>query len=725
MQAVKGIHLEDIIEILREYQPTANVEKLLAAYAFGSKAHKGQVRLSGEPYMSHPMEVAMILTRMKLDPDVLAAALLHDTLEDTDATSDALQELFGPEITNLVEGLTKLSKISFSSKEESQAENVRKMILAMSKDIRVVLIKLADRLHNMRTLDYIPPARQKSIAQETMDIYAPLASRLGLHWMKVELENMSFKYLMPFEHKRITGLMAERQEELDKFLLSICNQTRELLLKERIAAQVTGRFKHFYGIYRKMKEQNLDFDQIFDLIGVRIITNSLMDCYMALGLVHNRWKPIPGKFKDYIALPKENMYSSIHSTVLTNTGRRVEFQIRTQQMHRHGEEGIAAHFRYKEGGRPPSKDDENFIWVRRLLELGMSVDNSQEFIDNLKVDLFPDEVYVFTPKQEVKAFPTGATPIDFAYAVHTQVGSHYLGAMVNGKPVPADTRLRNGDVVEILTSDDQHPQREWLKIAVTSHARSSIKTYIKNTQKADALRLGRQILEQELARHGIDSAPYMEKPVIDAAAQAMGFKSSETLKERIGLSNFSVYSLLQKLLSPGEWRKVEKNRKTLLKDVPRETGVRVGNIHDTAIRFAGCCNPVPGDPILGYISAGHGLVIHNKSCPMIKVLESDPEKIIEARWETVTKKQLRPVRIMVYCMNQPGILARVSMAIAECQANISTATVAATDHMGGELDLTVEIEDLNHLQKIIEAVRKVGGVRSVERIMDASRDGKK
>ncbi|MBI5178455.1 MAG: bifunctional (p)ppGpp synthetase/guanosine-3',5'-bis(diphosphate) 3'-pyrophosphohydrolase [Nitrospinae bacterium] len=724
MQALKGIHLEDVIEGLREYQPDAEADKLLGAYAFASKAHKGQVRLSGEPYMSHPMEVAMILTRMKMDPAVISAGLLHDTLEDTDATPQQIEESFGTEITTLVEGMTKLSMISFSSREESQAENVRKMILAMSKDIRVVLIKLADRLHNMRTLDFLPPARQKNIAQETMDIYAPLASRLGLHWIKVELENIAFKYLLPFEYHRITGLMAERQEELDKFLLSICNQTRDLLLKERIAAQVTGRFKHFYGIYRKMKEQNLDFDQIYDLIGVRIITNSLMDCYKTLGLVHNRWKPIPGKFKDYIALPKENMYRSIHSTLLTNTGRRVEFQIRTQQMHRHSEEGIAAHFRYKEG-KQTDKHDDHFIWVRRLLELGMSVDNPQEFLENLKVDLFPDEVYVFTPKQEVKAFPTGATPIDFAYAVHTQVGNHFLGAMVNGKPVPADTRLRNGDVVEILTADDQRPAREWLKIAVTSHARSKIKAHIRNSQKADALRLGREIVEQELTRHGITAEQYLARQLLEPAAVALGFKNTETLFERIGMSMFSVYNLLQKLLPPAEWRKVEDTRRTYLKDVPQETGVRVGNIHDMAIRFAGCCNPVPGDPILGYISAGHGLVIHNKSCPMIKVLESDPEKIVEARWEAVTTKQMRPVRILVYCLNQPGILARVTAAIADCGANISAANVSSTDHIGGEIDFTVEIEDLNHLQKIIEAIRTVDGVRSVERIMDASRAGKK
>ncbi|MBI3581882.1 MAG: bifunctional (p)ppGpp synthetase/guanosine-3',5'-bis(diphosphate) 3'-pyrophosphohydrolase [Nitrospinae bacterium] len=723
MQAVKGIHLEDIIEALRAYQPNTEPEKLWAAYTFASRAHKGQVRLSGEPYMSHPMEVAMILARMKMDQTALVAGLLHDTLEDTDATAEKLEELFGPEVATLVEGLTKLGRISFSNREESQAENVRKMILAMSKDLRVVLIKLADRLHNMRTLDFLPPARQKSISQETMDIYAPLASRLGLHWIKVELEDGAFKYLYPYEYKRISDQMAERQEELDGFLVSVCNQTRELLLRERIAAQVTGRFKHFYGIYRKMKGQKLDFDQIYDLIGVRIITNSLLDCYMALGLVHNQWKPIPGKFKDYIALPKENLYRSIHSTVLTPTGRRVEFQFRTQQMHRHAEEGIAAHFRYKEGGRPSAKGDEGFIWVKRLLDLGVHVNNPQEFMDNLKMDLFPDEVYVFTPKQEVKAFPAGATPLDFAYAIHTQVGNHYLGSLINGKPVPMDAKLRNGDVVEILTSEDQHPTREWLKVAATSHARTTIKANIRNAEKTDSQRLGRQIVEQELLRHKIDPAQYMAKPTLENAAHALGFKSADTLIERLGSSTYSVYGLLQKLLPPTEWKTIEERRKNYLMDLQSDAGVKVGSMNDVMIRFAGCCNPVPGDPILGYLSAGHGLVIHNKSCPMIKVLESDPEKIVVARWDAQATKQLRPVRLLVYCLNQPGILARVSTSIAESNANISMASIAATSHMGGELDLTVEIEDLNHLQKIIEAIRRVGGVKSVERIMDASRAG--
>ena len=721
MQALRAIHLEEIIDAVREYQPDADVDRILGAYAFASAAHKGQVRLSGEPYMNHPMQVALILTKMKMDPASVAAGLLHDTLEDTEADPAQIRSLFGEEVLRLVEGLTKLSRLTFASKEESQAENVRKMILAMSNDLRVVLIKLADRLHNMRTLDFLPPQKQKFISQETMDIYAPLANRLGLHWLKVELENIAFKYLLPFEYKRIEGLMKERQDELDKFINSLCAQTRELMLKEKILGQVSWRFKHYYGIYRKMTEQNLDFDQIYDLIGVRIITNSLLDCYKVLGLVHTKWKPIPGKFKDYIALPKENMYQSIHTTVLTHTGRRVEFQIRSSQMHRNSEDGVAAHFRYKEGKRPPTKDDENFIWVKRLLDLGLNVDSSEEFIDNLKMDLFPNEVYVFTPKQEVKAFPAGATPLDFAYEIHTQLGNHFLGALVNGKPAPPDYQLRNGDVVEVLTSNEQHPVRDWLKIAVTSHGRAKIKSYLRGAQKVESLRLGNEIVENELRRHGLDPAMYWAKDAMETAALSLGFKNAEVMLDRVGISSLSAYSVLHKLLPAEKWREVENRRKNYIASVTENLGVRVGDIHDMLIRFAGCCNPVPGDPILGYISAGHGLVIHAKSCPSLKSLEADPERLLEARWETAAKKQMRPVRILIKSLNRPGILARVSAAIAGCEANIASATVAATNPMEGDLDLTVEIEDLNHLQRVLEAVRGLDGIRSVERIMDARR----
>lgn len=722
----KALHLEDVIEALREYKPDADVAPILAAYAFASKAHKGQTRLSGEPYLSHPVEVAHILTRLKMDTIGITAALLHDTLEDTPTSAEEVEALFGKETTRLVEGLTKLAMIRFSSREERQAENVRKMILAMSDDIRIVLIKLADRLHNLRTLEYLKPERQKAIARESMDIYAPLANRLGIGWLKQEMENLSFLYLYPGKYQKLKKLQKERQEEMEKVALSIAIQTRELLMKEQVVAHVTARPKHIYSIHKKMVEQSLEFDQIYDIIGVRIITNSVTDCYKALGLVHTHWKPIPGKFKDYIALPKDNMYQSIHTCILSKLGRFVEYQIRTQQMHRHAEDGIAAHWRYKEDKRPPAAGDDRFIWLQRLMELGHNIGDSKEFLENVKLDLFPDEVYVFTPKQEVMAFPSGATPLDFAYAIHTQVGNQCAGALVNGKSVPLETIMSNGDVVEIITAEGRHPTPEWLKIATTSMAKSKIRAYIHNAQKEEAIKLGKELIKEELKKYGLNPDSYLTRPALEKAADALGFKSAELILLRLGFFRMPVDHFLQKLLPVKEWLQIEDSRSKSLKERifrfirPRtdKIGIRVGDDTNLLIRLAGCCSPVPGDSILGFVSRGHGMVIHNKSCPVLKEREPDPERLVEAQWERQKKRQTHAVRVIVKSVNQPGLLARVSTVIAECRTNISNAVVSANDSTGGELDLTVEIEDLNHLQKVMSAIRKVKGVKKVERYME-------
>lgn len=722
----KALHLEDVIEALREYKPDADVAPILAAYAFASKAHKGQTRLSGEPYLSHPVEVAHILTRLKMDVIGITAALLHDTLEDTPTSAGEVEAIFGKETTRLVEGLTKLAMIRFSSREERQAENVRKMILAMSDDIRIVLIKLADRLHNLRTLEYLKPERQKAIARESMDIYAPLANRLGIGWLKQEMENLSFLYLYPAKYKKLEKLQKERQEEMEEVALSIANQTMELLMKEQVVAHVTARPKHIYSIHKKMVEQSLEFDQIYDIIGVRIITNSVTDCYKALGLVHTHWKPIPGKFKDYIALPKDNMYQSIHTCILSKLGRFVEYQIRTQQMHRHAEDGIAAHWRYKEDKQQPADGDDRFIWLQRLMELGHNIGDSKEFLENVKLDLFPDEVYVFTPKQEVMAFPSGATPLDFAYAIHTQVGNLCAGALVNGKSVPLETIMRNGDVVEIITAEERHPTPEWLKIATTSMAKSKIRAYIHNAQKEEARKLGTELIKEELKKYGLNPDRYLTRPALEKAADALGFKSAELVLQRLGFFRMPVDQFLQKLLPVKEWQLVEDSRSKSLKERiyrfirPRtdRVGIRVGDDTNLLIRLAGCCSPVPGDSILGYVSSGHGMVIHNKSCPVLKERAPDPERLIEAQWEQSKKRQTHAVRVIVKSVNQPGLLARVTTVIAECRTNISNAVVSANDSTGGELDLTVEIEDLNHLQKVMSAIRMVKGVKKVERYME-------
>lgn len=729
---VKALHLEDIIEALREYRPDENVDQILAAYAFASKAHKGQTRLSGEPYLSHPMEVAYLLTRLNMDQVSIAAALLHDTLEDTSTTAGELEEIFGKEITKLVEGLTKLARIRSTSREERQAENVRKMILATSDDIRIVLIKLADRLHNLRTLEYLKPSRQKSIAEESMDIYAPLANRLGIDWVKREMEDLSFMYLHPKEFKKLAGLTKERKEEMEKFALTVANQTHELLMKEHLVTHVTARPKHIYSIYKKMQEQSLEFQQIYDIIGVRIITNSVMDCYAALGLVHTNWKPIQGKFKDYIALPKENMYQSIHTAVLSKTGRFVEYQIRTQQMHRHAEEGIAAHWRYKEDKEPPAdgEGEDRFIWLRRLMELGHSISGSMDFLENVKIDLYTDEVYVFTPKQEVYAFPAGATPLDFAYAIHTQVGHHYAGAMINGQSVPMETRLTNGDIVEIITAKGRHPSPEWLKIVKTSMAKSKIQAYLRVAEKEEAKRLGIELIREELKKHGLDPELFMTGEAMKLAAETLGFKNEDLLLQRLGFFKMPIDQFLQKLLPVNIWQQIEASRSRSLKDrlfgfirskSGGTTGIRVGEHANLLIRLAGCCNPVPGDSILGFISSGHGLVIHNRSCPVLKERGPESERLIEAQWEKPKRKQKRAVRVIVQSINQPGILARVTTAIADGGTNISNAVATAHKVSGGELDLTVEIEDLDHLRKVMAAIKTVKGVKKVERYMEGMR----
>ena len=723
----KGIHLEDIIERLREYLPDANVDHILSAYAYASKAHGGQTRLSGQPYMNHPMEVALLLTRLKMEPNAIATALLHDTVEDTHATLEEIEELFGKEIVLMVDGLTKLGKLRFQSHEQRHAENIRKMILAMSHDIRIIIIKLVDRLHNMRTLEFLTPDRQRAISEETLDIYAPLANRLGIAWLKAELEDHSFMYVYPNEYSHLKKLMETRKEDFDKVILAICNQSHDLLKKEMLTGEVSGRTKNLYSIFMKMRDQNLEFEEVHDIIGLRIITNSYLDCYKILGLIHATWKPVPGKFKDYLAIPKENMYQSIHTTVMTPFGHRVEFQIRTQMMHNISEDGIAAHWRYKEGSKSATSSNDNFVWVRRLLELGMSIDNPKEFLENVKMDLFPDEVYVFTPRQEVIALPSGATPLDFAYAVHTQVGHTYKSALVNNRPVPMGYELDNGDKVEIITSVNQIPSREWLKFVKSSQAKAKLLSYIRTQEKADSVKLGEEIIEAELKKYGLDPKTYLTTKALNKATKALGFNTKELLLQRIGFSKVPIYGFMQKLLPDEAWQKVESMRRGSLgkifgKFIGRKSqknyGVRVGDINNMLIRFAGCCNPVPGDSILGYVSSGQGLVIHNRSCPILKRLEPDPERFIEAQWDITLKKHARPVRILAYSINKPGILASVSAAIASCNANISNAVVTPSDYKGGQLDLTVEIEDLEHLEKVIKAVKRVDGVKHVKRIME-------
>ncbi|MBI4666015.1 MAG: bifunctional (p)ppGpp synthetase/guanosine-3',5'-bis(diphosphate) 3'-pyrophosphohydrolase [Nitrospinae bacterium] len=721
------IRPEFIVEELRKNIPGADLDLVWRAYAFAARCHKGQKRVSGEPYLNHPLEVAHILAKMKLDDVSVAVGLLHDTLEDTFATPDEIREMFGEDVLALVDGVTKLSQIESAAmdKEERQAENVRKMILAMSKDIRVILVKLADRIHNMRTLDYLKPEKQRQIAQETLDIYAPLANRLGIGWIKSELENGSFKYLWPKDYTEIKRKVEKVEAERERYIANIVTEIEGRLAADGIRAEVRGRPKHFYSIFSKMRRQEITFEEVFDLMGVRVITSDDQECYAVLGAVHGMYKPIPGKLKDYIALPKANMYQSLHTTIVGTGGKPVEIQIRSRGMHAVCEEGIAAHWRYKESGPKKDKVDEQINWLRRLMEWQQEVSDPREFLEKVKIDLFPDEVYVFTPKQEVRAFPRGATPIDFAYAIHTDIGAHIIGAKINGKLAPLRQELKNGDIVEILTSQSQHPNRDWLKSVKTAKARTKITSYLKQIEKQRALTLGREFLEKEIASLGLSPQNYMEDVHLLPAAQAVGYMSAESMLIALGLGSLKLANVLTRMLpkealaererqaDEGALKKIgEKHAKP-----GKPSGVRIQDMDDVLIKFAQCCNPVPGDAIIGFISRGRGLVVHTADCPNAMNLGMDSERRVEVEWDVkIAGKHL--VMIAVVTEDKPGMLAHVSAAIADNGSNITEATISSGQERRGYIYLTIEIADLAHLRKIMSAVLRQPGVISVDRVRD-------
>jgi len=720
------IRPEFIIEELRRNMPEADIEMVWRAYAFAARMHKGQKRVSGEPYLNHPLEVANILAHMKLGHVSISVALLHDTVEDTGVTTEDIKKLFGEEVMQLVDGVTKISQLKFSSKEEHQAENFRKMILAMSKDIRVILVKLADRIHNMRTLHYLSPEKQKAIAGETLEIYAPLANRLGMGWIKTELENNSFKYLHPKDYQKIKNEVEADESEREAYIGEMVAGVKERLKQEGYDVEVQGRPKHLYSIFSKMRRQGIDFKEVLDLMGIRIITNLKQECYAILGLLHNIYKPIPGKLDDYIALPKENMYQSLHTTIAGPKGRAVEFQIRSRAMDLISEEGIAAHWRYKEGAVKEGKHDEEIVWLRRLLDWQQEVKNPKKFLEFVKIDLFSDEVYVFTPNQEVKALPKGATPIDFAYAVHTDIGSHCIGAKINGKLASLRQELNSGDIVEALTSQHAHPSRDWLKIVKTSKARTKISSYINQAEKNRALELGREFLEKELVKLGVDPKSRITESVIMPHAQASGYTSVDSLFVALGLGKMKMAPLLAKL-APKE-TVVANKKKTFIRSAFKKLisrssqkekfpGVRIQNMNDLLIRFAQCCNPVPGDSIRGFVSRGRGLVIHTVDCPNAVGMGVDSERSVDVEWD-VKKKGKHLVMLAVESKDKPGMLSQVTGIIADSGSNITEATVKVGDKSKGQIYVTFEVADLTQLQKLMNSLMRLSGVISVERIKD-------
>lgn len=709
------LRLTDILDKVSAYHSSADLDLIKKAYVFSAKVHKGQLRLSGEPYLTHPMEVANILADLRLDEVTISAGLLHDTLEDTWCTRPELDAAFGEEIASLVEGLTKISKITFFTKQEQEAENFRKMILAMAKDVRIVVIKLADRVHNMRTLEYLPMERQEAVARETLDIYAPLANRLGIGFIKNELEDQALKYLKADIYYDLVKKVAKKRRERENFIEEVKEVISKKIAEAGIRGEVSGRPKHFYGIYKKMEDQKLEFDQVFDLIAFRVIVESVAECYAVLGMIHSLWKPVPGRFKDYVALPKANMYQSLHSTVIGPHGERMEVQIRSYDMHRVAEVGIAAHWMYKEGLEDQGVD-KRFSWLRQMVEWQSELKDSSEFLESLKVDLFPGEVYVFTPKGDVREFPAGATPIDFAYSIHTEIGHHCAGAKVNGKLMPLKYQLQTGDTVEIVTSAHQHPSKDWLKIVKTSRARSKIRQWIKVEERERSISLGREICEKEFRKHDLNFGKLYKSGEIEKIASAMSYPSPDDLLAAVGYGKTSGQQILGRLLPPESLKGKERAPRLSLKAKEGAAGaVLIKGVEDVLVRFGKCCSPLAGDRVIGFITRGRGVTIHRVNCP--NAMNSDPERKLEVQWKVMDG--VRGVaKIVVVSVDKIGLLAAMSAKITAQAANIARAQITTTEDKKAVNTFEVEVDSLDHLQSVMKSLEKVEGVINVKRLPD-------
>ncbi len=710
--------LDQLISRVQSYNPNADVELVRRAYAFSEKAHAGQTRRSGEPYLQHPLAVAGVLTTLRSDVTAVAAGLLHDTLEDTLATPDQLEKEFGKDVVHLVDGVTKIGKIQFRNYEEKQAENFRKMVLSMADDIRVVLIKLADRLHNMRTLDHLAEARRRQIAQETVEIYAPLANRLGIGWMKNELEDLCLRTLKPDVYAELKMRVAKRDEERQQYIEDVVRLVKGTLAEAGVKGEVQGRPKHLYGIYQKMERQAVAFDEVYDLTAVRIITDTKMNCYGALGLIHALWRPVPGRFKDYIAIPKSNLYQSLHTTVVGPKGERVEFQIRTEEMHRIAEYGIAAHWKYKEQGAVDDQSGKTFSWLRQFVEWNQDLADNRQFMDSVKLDLFHDVVYVFTPKGMVKEMPLGSTPVDFAYAIHTEIGDRCVGAKVNGKIVPLKHQLKSGDTVEILTSSTQVPHKDWLKFVRTSRAKTKIKHWLKLEQQKRSVDVGRRLLEREFKRQDLAPAQMMKSDRLLEAARKAGHDSLDDLAAAVGFGHVAASKVASWLLEPVPTEAAPAGapapeRPPAGKD--EERGVKVKGGRDLLMQLSRCCNPVPGDRIMGYITRGRGLTIHAVGCPNLDALDYDQERLVDVEWDS-SAPSTHSVKVSVVAVDKPGVLANVSSSISGAAANITRAEIATSEDQKAILDFVVSVQDTAHLDRVLKAIERVEGVITARRV---------
>lgn len=729
MQENKEIKIQDVIAKRKEHSRRVDTKLIMKAYNLANEKHKEQKRGSGEPYIIHPLNVAYILADIGLDDSTICAALLHDVVEDTDVTDADLRKEFSDEIADMVAGVTKLSKIQFATVEEQQVEDYRKMFLAMGKDIRVILIKLADRLHNMRTLKYLKRERQIANARETRDLYAPLANRLGIYSLKWELEDLSFKYLEPEEYHELVEGINKKREERTKFIDKIMDDIRVALKKQKIDAEVTGRAKHLYSIYRKMKRDNKTLDQIYDLFALRILVNSVKDCYAALGVVHELYSPMPGRFKDYIAVPKPNMYQSIHTTLLGEKGTPFEVQIRTWEMHRIAEFGIAAHWAYKEAsyfGRKQSVkvEEDKLAWLRETLEWQKELQDPQEFLNTLKTELFEDEVYVFTPKGAIKVLPRGATPIDFAYNIHAEIGNKMTGCKINSKMMPIITPLNSGDIVEIITSENSKgPSRDWLKFVKSSGAKNKIKSWFKKAQKTENIEKGKELIEKELKRIGFTHSDLFKPEYIEPMLEKYKYKTIEEMYAAVGFGANSSVKVIARMLQ--EYRKehqeedieqkLEELKKAKQRKIkPSNSGIIVKGIDNCLVKLSKCCNPLPGDEIVGYITKGRGVSVHRKDCVNVKDLISEENRMIDVEWYEEEKASYQ-AEVEVFSNDRTGLLVDILKELGTTKAKILGVNTKTTKERIAIINITLELENLTELNKVLRAIRKVDSVYEVKR----------
>ena len=711
-----------ILQKVSEYHPDPDLDMLERAIDFAAEMHSEQRRRNGDPYLSHPLEVTDIIADLKLDIAGLCAGMLHDVVEDTETTVEDISEMFNEDIAFIVDGVTKLSKYQFLNKQERQAESFRKMFLAMASDIRVILVKLSDRVHNMRTLKYMPPKKQREIAQETLDIYAPLAARLGIHWIKSELEDISFRYIYPDEYYQLAEDVSVRREERERYIQETSAILNEKLQEHGIHAQITGRPKHFYSIWKKMKAKGISFDEVHDALAFRVMPETVRECYEVLGVVHSIWRPVPGRFKDYVGLPKPNGYQSLHTSVIGPYGERVEIQIRTEAMHKVAEEGVAAHWQYKEGRMHPARDAEKFAWLRQLIEWQHDLADPKEFMDMVKVDMFSDEVYTLTPQGHIMSLPKKSTPVDFAFAIHTEVGNHCTGARVNGQIVPLKHELQNGDTVKILTHPNQRPNPDWLKFVQTSRARHKIRQHVRREQRERSRQYGKELLDKEFKRFGLSLRKLRKEGRFEDWLRACKCQNLDELYINIGYGKLQADTAIRKALPDEETEPKEQPegrlgrlmRTAADKITGRKTGVALDGVEDVMVRYAKCCGPVPGEPIVGFVTRGRGLAIHAADCNKLQHMEQ--ERFIDVYWEANAKSSTRPVTLRVYTEDRAGMLASITQTFTGEKINISEAHCRTQDDGSAINTFEVMIADSAQLKGVIKKIQGISGVRHVARV---------